>query len=140
MAKRRPPKDSAAPAPEAAPFSSPFAQLASLRDQLPEGDAPVALPGSAGTAKADAAEHPADRPALPKKLVVRRQRKGRKGKTVTRISGFTTEVEEWARRMKHELGCGGSIEDADIVLSGDLADRATQWLQDAGISRVVRGS
>jgi len=116
--------------------SSPFASLASLRDRLPEGDAPVESPAAASTS---------DGPSVPRKLVVRRERTGRRGKTVTRISGFGATVagdalQTWARRMKRELGCGGSVEDEDIILAGDLVERAARWLEAAGVSRVVRGN
>jgi translation initiation factor 1 len=129
MAKKRPPRKDAAPQPDAGPFHSAFAGLASLRDQLPEGDASIDTPAPAVTV---------DGPVVPSKVVVRRERKGRKGKTVTRISGFGTDVAGWARRMKQELGCGGSVEDDDIILAGDLGDRVARWLEAAGIRRVVR--
>jgi len=131
MAKKRPPKKPAVPEPNASPFHSAFAGLADLRDQLPEGDAPSEPTEVAA---------PADAPAVPGKLVVRRERKGRKGKTVTRISGFGTDAADWARRMKQELGCGGSVEADDIILAGDLGDRAASWLEAAGMRHVVRGS
>ena len=78
---------------------------------------------------------------MPAKVVVRRERKGRKGKTVTRVTGFAADqAPAWARRMKSELGCGGSVESDDVVLAGDLGDRAVAWLERAGVRRVVRGS
>jgi translation initiation factor 1 len=134
MAKRRRPKDEPAVEPKSSPFNSAFSGLGSLRDQLPVGDAPEP-PAPAREAQ------PAD-PTLPKKVVVRRERKGRKGKTVTRISGFGAkhDIADWAQRMKRGLGCGGSVEDDDIILAGDIADRAAAWLEAAGLSRVVRGN
>ena len=130
MAKTRRSKPETPPAP-VAPFNSALAGLASLRDQLPAGDAPIDTPAAATTAVA---------PAAPGKLVVRRERKGRKGKTVTRISGFGADAAAWARRMKRELGCGGSVEDEEVILAGDLGDRAVRWLESTGASHVVRGS
>lgn len=130
MAKRRPPRKDTSQAP-AARFDSPFAELGSLRSQLPEG--------------AVAAEEPVD-PAtgsaatIPDKVVVRLERKGRKGKTVTRVSGVGHDAAAWAQRLKRDLGCGGSVEAGDIILTGNLVDRTIAWLEAAGAGRVVRGS
>ena len=104
MAKKRPRKNASAapgPEPDAGPFHAAFAGLASLRDELPEGE----VASVASVEEASAGE-----PLSPAKVVVRRERKGRKGKTVTRVSGFGTDAAGWARRMKQELGCGGSVD------------------------------
>src|SRR6185436_17444199 len=59
----------APPAPPA-PANNPFGKLASLRDQLPEGEAPKPTPA-------------AKTPAGPARAVVRIERKGRGGKEAT---------------------------------------------------------
>lgn len=93
---------------------------------------------------AEAAPPPEDAPApgplrFPDKVVVRRETKGRGGKTVTRIRGVPAEHREaLADRMKRALGCGATAEDGDVVLLGSLVDRAADWLASAGASRVVR--
>lgn len=116
-----------------APFNSAFSGLGALREQLPAGDAPAA--------ETPAPDEPATAATPRGKVVVRREKKGRKGKTVTRVSGIAAaDASDWARRMKRELGCGGGVEGDDIVLSGDLTDRAVAWLEAAGVARVVRGN
>lgn len=73
------------------------------------------------------------------KVVVRREKKGRGGKTVTRIAGIGAEHrEELAGRMKSALGCGAVVEGEDVVLLGALVDRAADWLEGQGAKRVVR--
>lgn len=75
------------------------------------------------------------------KVVVRRERKGRGGKTVTVVSGLAADaLEKTAKRMRKSLGCGSSVEGETIVLQGDQTDRAAAWLEGEGIKRVVRGS
>ena len=75
------------------------------------------------------------------KLVVQTERKGRAGKTVTRISGVAAaNVESVARRMKHALGCGAIVEGDQIILLGAVADRALRWLRSEGARRVVKGN
>jgi len=66
------------------------------------------------------------------RIVVRREKKGRAGKTVTRVAGLSLEVpglEQLARELKRALGCGASIEGGEIVLQGAMTERAAQWLR-----------
>jgi len=82
------------------------------------------------------AEPAAGRPAAPTgssvgRLVVQREKKGRGGKTVTRIidcGQLPVEIEQLARQLKRALGCGASVDGADILLQGALTDRAAEWL------------
>jgi translation initiation factor 1 len=77
------------------------------------------------------------------KLVVRRERKGRGGKTVTLVQGLAprpAEIEALARALRKALGIGSTAEDGEVVLQGDVADRAAAWLQAHGAKKVVRGT
>lgn len=130
MAKRPPKTEPRTPE---APFHSPFAGLGALREALPDAP-PVAEPAPAGPASGSSS------PSLGK-LVLQREKKGRGGKTVTRVRGLpATELERWAKDMKRALGCGASVEDGEVVLLGDLVTRAADWLEARGASRVVRGN
>lgn len=116
---------------------NPFAALRSA--QAPPGpSAPAAQPEireSAGP------EGGIDALRASQKVVVRRERAGRGGKTVTRVSGLATScLPEVARRMKTALGCGASVEEGDLLLLGNLVDRAAEWLEREGLRRVVRGN
>jgi translation initiation factor 1 len=82
-----------------------------------------------------------DLPAFPARVVLRRERKGRGGRTVTRVQGLGWDddaLAELARRMARALGCGAGVEDGDVVLQGDLVTRAEAWLRAQGVDRVVR--
>jgi translation initiation factor 1 len=112
-------------------MSNPFEKLAALRDQLPPGPAPSAQVKKSGP------------DPLAGKLVVRHERKGRAGRTVTLVQGValkTEALEEFARDMKKALGCGATLEDGDIVLQGDIVDRVVAYLEKKGAARVVRGT
>lgn len=77
------------------------------------------------------------------RLVVRREKKGRAGKTVTRVSGLALDpgpLAELAREMKRALGCGASVEAPDILLQGALTDRAAKWLEKRLGTRVTIGN
>ncbi len=53
---------------------------------------------------------------------IRREVKGRKGKTVTTVSGFQLDVDELrslAAQLKRRCGTGGSVKDGIIIIQGD---------------------
>jgi len=75
--------------------------------------------------------------------VLRRERKGRGGKTVTLLSGLAlppARLDALARALRTALGCGARVDGATIVLQGDLAPRAEAWLRAHGAQQVVRGN
>jgi translation initiation factor 1 len=69
------------------------------------------------------------------KIVLRHERKGRSGKTVTLITGLSlpvVQIELLARALRKGLGCGATIEQRTIVLQGDIVERAQVWLEKHG--------
>lgn len=125
---RRRDRSQAGPESEA-PSSSPFAGLEALRAQLPPGElAP------------QSAERRADSTTMSAKAVVRKQRSGHGGKTVTRIEHLDLplpELEDLAARMKKALGCGARIDEGVLTLQGDLESRAAAWLESQAVARIV---
>ncbi|HDZ56994.1 MAG TPA: translation initiation factor Sui1 [Pseudomonas xinjiangensis] len=66
---------------------------------------------------------------------VRRETKGRGGKTVTTVSGLPLlpeNLKALAKRMKTRCGCGGGIKDGVIEIQGDQVELLCQWLIDEG--------
>lgn len=66
---------------------------------------------------------------------VRRETKGRGGKTVTTISDLPldeTRLAALAGVLKKRCGCGGSAKDGVIVIQGDHAETIVQELQKQG--------
>lgn len=112
-------------------MANPFDKLKHLMPDLPVGPLPVVAPVAAAS------------PRFGPKVVVRRERKGRGGKTVTFVEGVLLQgeaLESFARDMKRALGCGATIEGGAVVLLGDIADRAAEWLSANGAPRVIRGA
>ncbi len=108
-----------------------FGGLAGLEGNLQSTPSPT---------QAVAKSAPPPKPRFPNKLVVRMEKKGRRGKTITRISGVPTrELSALCKEMKKALGCGGTTEEADLVLLGNLVERVACWLESAGATHVVRG-
>ncbi len=116
-------------APPAVPFHRPFSALAGKLGDLPPGPAPAAA--------ADAAP----RPAAPARAVVRMERAGRGGRTVTVVEKLglpPAELEDWVAGLKKALGCGGAVEGGSLVLQGDVRDRVADWLLRRGVRKVTR--
>lgn len=81
----------------------------------------------------------ADRRATPLgdgNVKVRRETKGRGGKTVTTVSGLalnTDQIKTLLSELKRRLGGGGAIKDGVIELQGDHCDSVMDELAKRGI-------
>ncbi len=112
--------------------ASPFAALAALKEQLPEGTPPPVARTAA----------PVDR-RFAGKLVVAKTRKGRGGRTVTVVRGLDAtgeQLEAIAKDLKKALGCGASVEEGEVVVQGEQEKRVAAWLEAQGARRVVIGT
>ncbi len=138
-----PPKPQPKPAPApTAGFSSSFGELLRARglapavESTPVAPAPTAQPAPAPAGPLDLSKAG--------KLVVRREMKGRGGKTVTLVEGLpASSVADVMRALKSHLGCGATLEGekGDILaLQGDQTDRTLPWLNARGARQVVRGN
>jgi translation initiation factor 1 len=120
---------------------NPFARLGEL-DALknlapaPEPEKPVRQSEPVKSAKAP-------KPMIPKnsrgRLILRREKKDRGGKTVVVISGFpelpganAVMIANLAKELKGKLGCGGSFDRQEIVLQGDRAAAVNALLAELG--------
>lgn len=99
-------------------------------------DALSALRGAAPEPAPEPAEPEKAAPkAKPESLTVIIDRSHRRGKEATIVFGFKRsdeEVASLASEMKKQLGIGGSSRDGEILLQGDVRDRAAKWLADKG--------
>lgn len=82
-------------------------------------------------------------PTFGAKLVLRREKKGRGGKTVTRIegvSGTPKALDALARRLAKALGARAFVQDGLVWVSGDQCQSAKAWLEKAGATKIVIGN
>ena len=72
----------------------------------------------------------------PKKIKIYKEKKGKKGKTVTVISGFgsknTSQIGKLLKKLKVYCGTGGSLNDQGIQLQGDMQDKVKFFLRKEG--------
>ena len=73
---------------------------------------------------------------------VQREVKGRKGKTVTIVSGFqinATELKNLAAELKRHCGTGGSVKDGVIIIQGDHREALVNELKNRGFEAKIAG-
>ncbi|AFY74988.1 translation initiation factor eIF-1/SUI1-like protein [Synechococcus sp. PCC 7502] len=73
---------------------------------------------------------------------IQASRKGRKGKTVTVITGLeadNTTLELLLKQLKNQCGAGGTIKDGEIEIQGDHAPKILQILTKLGYKAKISG-
>jgi translation initiation factor 1 len=73
---------------------------------------------------------------------IRREVKGRKGKTVTTISGFligANELRNLAAQLKRRCGTGGSVKGEVIIIQGDHRKTLLPELKKQGFTVKIAG-
>lgn len=107
----------------------------------PSKDAPKGVPAEGIDHRVAALSRP-ELPAAQQDLRVQASRKGRKGKTVTLITGFQAQPEtlvELAKKLKAQCGAGGTVKDQEIEVQGDHCRKVVQVLSQLGYKVKVSG-
>ncbi len=139
MGKKKKRRSSAGPGPATEPPGAGFGGLAAALSAQ-------GLVASAGDSGSEPTPSPpesakASSAGLRGKAVVRKERKGRGGKTVTVVDGAAikrvSDIEALARTMRKALGTGARVEGGQVVLQGDQRTAASAWLQKQGATVVV---
>lgn len=92
---------------------------------------------------ADAAKEGQKNPPPAAQLIVSRSKKGRGGKIVSLISGFSCapqELEPLAQRLKAKLGTGGSVtQESEILIQGEAREKIAALLRAEGYKVKISG-
>jgi translation initiation factor 1 len=76
------------------------------------------------------------------KIRIQREVKGRKGKTVTTISGLQLDDDELkllAAQLKRKCGTGGSVKNGTIIIQGDHRNALLSELKQQGYTAKLAG-
>lgn len=93
-------------------------------------------------------DHPAlargvpDLPASEQNIRIQASRKGRKGKTVTVITGFQAKSEtlnELVKKLKSQCGTGGTVKENEIEIQGEHTQKLLQILTQLGYKAKISG-
>lgn len=74
-------------------------------------------------------------PAAQQNVRITLDRKGRRGKVVTVISGLQLSAAELAalgQQLRRRCGAGGTVRDGRIEIQGDHRERIARWLSEQG--------
>ncbi|MBN2235070.1 MAG: translation initiation factor [Opitutales bacterium] len=102
--------------------------------------APASNPSASTSFTPEQPDSPAHKDQI---LRVRREKKGRAGKTVTIVYGTdalpSIKAAEILAKLKKALACGGAVEDGCLILQGDQPDRVCALLKELGFRSIRSG-
>lgn len=96
-------------------------------------------------AQAQAAQRPLavkSQPPAAQTVRIKREKKGRRGKTVTVLYDLQLSAEDTkalAKRLKKVCGTGGAVKERTIEIQGDVRDRVSAELQKQGYKTKFAG-
>ncbi len=72
-------------------------------------------------------------------IKIQREKKGRRGKTVTVIYGLSGDLKELQRELQKHCGTGGSSKNGCIEIQGDQGKKIKTYLEEKGFKPKLSG-
>lgn len=95
-----------------------------------------------GSPPATEATQRPDIPPSQQSVTIQASRKGRKGKTVTVVSGFqlsSEALQSLSKTLKNQCGSGGTVKDGTIEIQGDHRPKIQSYLNNLGYKTKLSG-
>jgi len=73
-----------------------------------------------------------------KVLIDRKQRKGKSVTLVTGFTGHTDDLKNLAKTLKSKCGVGGSVKDDEIIIQGEFKEKVFELLVKMGYSKTKK--
>ncbi len=89
--------------------------------------------------KPDEQKLPEDLPQKQGTVYLRRESKGRGGKTVTVVTGLTGNLKQWKKDLQKLCGSGGTVKAETIEIQGDHRRKIAEYLNAKGIKSKMAG-
>ncbi|RMH65767.1 MAG: translation initiation factor [Calditrichaeota bacterium] len=86
-----------------------------------------------------APDGPSVKPPNQQTLYIMRDRKRRKGKTVTVISQFQGDMTAMKKELQKHCGAGGSVKNGEIEIQGDHRDKIAAYMRSKGYKVKLSG-
>lgn len=105
-------------------------------------DRPRVVYSEFGPASEDSTEPAAQIPPQQQNLRVQATRAGRKGKTVTVVTGFQGNAEQLnslLKQLKTQCGTGGTVKEGTIEIQGDQKQKISEILLKQGYKAKISG-
>ena len=72
-------------------------------------------------------------------ILIKREKKGRRGKTVTTVSGIGNDPRQLQKKLQQLCGAGGTYKNGIIEIQGDHRAKIREYLQKIGYTAKLAG-
>jgi translation initiation factor 1 len=79
------------------------------------------------------------RSAITSAILIKREKKGRGGKTVTTVTGVRPDPKQMQKALQKLCGAGGTLKNGVIEIQGDQREKIRAYLENKGLKTKIGG-